>query len=179
MTLHIISPQEGTIMENHRFSTIFLIGISILLGGCTTSSQMGRDAMSVMDKPVTAGIIGAVAGGIVDKHVFNGDGSVGAILGGTVGYSIGDKRQERHRTFMEAQTNCRVSQTGYYDGPSSFVVTSERRVCDAQVSNRGFRAYPDGDVGVRYELGKSVPMSAEPSSRRCKRYTNEGVNTAC
>jgi uncharacterized protein YcfJ len=172
-------------MKNYRFLTIVFLGLSILLGGCATSGQMGRDAMSVMDKPVTAAVIGAVAGGIVDKHVFNGNGKVGAIVGGTVGYAIGDKRQDRQRTFMEAQTNCRVSQTGYYEGPNSFVVTSERRVCDAQVSNRGFRAYPDSnntnnDVAVRYDLrGSAQTSSSGPSSRSCTRYTSEGVNTSC
>lgn len=160
-------------MKKLLFVALVLVFAS-LLGGCQTA----RDIGSVFDRPATAAVVGAVVGNEIG-------GTTGAILGGVTGYAVGKARQERMRTFVDAQTKCRVSQTGYYESETSFVVTKETRVCDSKVTNPGFRTNPDNPgqdrtgVTTRYETGGSAPQTA-PSTGRCRRYNADGtVNTGC
>jgi uncharacterized protein YcfJ len=162
---------------------LVMILVASLLGGCATNPQMtraGRDVGSVLDRPETAAIVGAVLGGVADKNVFGGDGRVGAALGGTTGWAVGRARQTRSRTFIDAQTRCSVRQSGYYEGPNSFVVTSEARECDSVTQQPGFRNYPDSkDVTVRYDLRAPTPSSSPASTGSCMRYMNGVRNPDC
>jgi uncharacterized protein YcfJ len=103
-----------------------ILAVALLLGGCTTTGNIERNAGA-------GAAIGALAGAVLGNNVGNGDAGqgavIGAVAGGTIGavrgYSIDQRREECAR--VRRPETYRDRNGSYY-----YVVPGTDRTCWAK-----------------------------------------------